>query len=83
MIELFYWEIIDPNKSDEELDERYVNSTIAVPEPSLVDDPLLPVPSQTIPATAQMKDGEEPQLVSDIFIGQNSSQNFRGRSCRF
>jgi hypothetical protein len=35
----FDWENIDPNTPD----ERYVNSTIPVPEPSLVDDPLLPV----------------------------------------
>ena len=37
MIE-FDWENIDPNTPDEELYERYVNSTISLPEQSLVDD---------------------------------------------
>jgi hypothetical protein len=64
MIE-FDWENIDPNTPDEELYERYVNSTVPLPEPSLVEDPLLPVPSQTIPATAPMEEEEEPQLFSN------------------
>jgi hypothetical protein len=65
MIE-FDWENTDPNTPDEELYERYVNSTIPVPEPSLVDNPLLPVPSQSFPtATAPMEDEEEPQLYSN------------------
>ena len=63
MIE-FDWKNVDPNTPDEELYERYVNSTIPLPEPSLVNDPLLPVPSQTIPATAPMEE-EEPQLFSN------------------
>ena len=61
MIE-FDWENIDPNAPDEEIFERYVNSTIAIPEPSLLDDPLLLVPSQSIPATATMEEEEEPQF---------------------
>jgi hypothetical protein len=61
----FDWENIDPNTPDEELYERYVNSTIPLPEPSLVEDPLLPVPSQPIPATAPMEEEEEPQLFSN------------------
>ena len=36
----FDWENIDPNTPDEELYERYVNSTVLLPEPSLVEDPL-------------------------------------------
>ena len=53
---------IDPNTPDDKLYERYVNRTVPVPEPTtLVHDPLLPVPSQTIPATTPMEDGEEPQ----------------------
>ncbi len=40
MIE-FDWENINPNTPDEELYERYVNSTIPVPKPSLVDDRTL------------------------------------------
>ena len=39
MIE-FDWENIDPNTPDDELYERYVNSTVLLPEPSLVEDPL-------------------------------------------
>ncbi len=77
----FDWENIDPNApDDDELYEQYVNSTVPVPEPTLVDDPLLPVPSQvalyfavttyylptqTIPATAPMEYGEEPQQYSN------------------
>ena len=61
----FDWENIDPNTPDEKLYERYVNSTIPLPEPSLVEDPLLPVPSQPIPATAPMEEEEEPQLFSN------------------
>ena len=65
MIE-FDWENIDPNTPEEELYERYVNSTIPLSEPSLVvDDPLLSVPSQTLPATAPMEEEEEPQLFSN------------------
>ena len=43
MIE-FDWKNIDPNTPDEELYERYANSTIPFPEPSLVDDPYYQYP---------------------------------------
>ena len=61
----FDWQYFDPNTPDKELYERYVNSTVPGPEPSLLDDPLLPLPSQIISATAPMEDGEEPQLYSN------------------
>jgi len=74
----FDWENIDPNTPDEEMYELYVGSTLPVPEPVIVEDPQLPAPSQTsltsvsqveptqrIPATAPMEEGEEPQHYSN------------------
>jgi hypothetical protein len=74
----FDWENIDPNTPDEEMYELYVGSTLPVPEPVIVEDPHLPAPSQSsatlvsqveptqrIPATAPMEEGEEPQHYSN------------------
>jgi hypothetical protein len=63
----------------EELYERYVNSTVPIQEPCIVEDPVLPVQSQSsrnydtmpatvsqpIAATAPMEIVEEPQVYSN------------------
>ena len=44
----FDWENLDPNTPDVELYERYVHSTVPVPDPCIVEDPMLPVPSESM-----------------------------------
>ena len=40
--------LLDPNTPDVELYERYVHSTVPVPDPCIVEDPMLPVPSESM-----------------------------------
>jgi hypothetical protein len=51
----FGLENIDPNAPDEEIYERYVNSTIALPEPSLLDDPYYQYPLRVYRLLLQWK----------------------------
>ena len=56
----FDWENIDPNTPDVELCKRYIHSTVPVPNPCIVEDPILLVPSESM----RNNDATNPTTIS-------------------
>ena len=68
----FDWENIDPNTPNEEMNELYVNSTVPVPEPVIVEDPHLPAPSQgTASAGSQVEPTQRIAATAPMEEGRN------------